>query len=56
MLGTDNYMIKNNDINKIQSDFKQLSLDKINSIIPTEPEVDEENVVLKVGYIFYYRV
>ncbi|KAK3746259.1 hypothetical protein QZH41_016522 [Actinostola sp. cb2023] len=49
MLGTDNYMIKNNDINKIQSDFKQLSLDKINSIIPTEPEVDEENVVLKVS-------
>lgn len=56
MLGTDNYVVSNNDINKIDNDFKKISLDKVKDIIPTEPEAEDENVVLTVSCVKEFRL
>jgi hypothetical protein len=48
MLGSDNYTIKNNDLNKFEDGLKRISIDKTISVIPTDIENDE-NTTLKVG-------
>lgn len=56
MLGSDNYTVKNNDFNKIEDGLKRISIDKSNSVIPTNTE-DEENTNLKVSLLLkFYQI
>lgn len=55
MLGSDNYTIISNEVNQLNNDLKKISLDKVKSIIPTEQEAEDENVVLTVSFLIFRR-